>query len=149
MKQSARVLHYSALSAWSVTEEGGGIALALATLDSDDAQQQRLQAELGRQRAIRDVRLFAARVMRAVVSEIGDARPSYVWKGRGWVAARHCAAHVPPRPPTVTTVCRGRGSPCKRWRRVRTSLRCSTTSTPLCNVRRRWGREACVPLAQL
>ena len=85
IKQSARVLHYSALSAWSFTEEGGGIALALATLDSDGAQQLRLQAELGRQRAIRDVRLFAARVMRAVVSEIGDARPSYVWKG--WVAA--------------------------------------------------------------
>jgi len=98
MKQSARVLLYSALSAWSVSVEVGGIALALATLDSDDAQQQRLQAELRRQREIRDVRLHAARVMRAVVSEIGDAHPSYVWKGRGWVAARHCAALCGPCP---------------------------------------------------
>jgi hypothetical protein len=60
--------------------------------------------------------------MRAVVSAIGDARPSCVQEGRGLQPGQR-AAHVTPRLSTGTPVCRGRGSPCERWRRVRTLAR--------------------------
>ena len=131
---ASRVLHFSAEASIASIEERCSIALALA---SHDADRLRISEELALQREIWTVRLLAARVMRAVGSEIvgGDVPASYVVPC--WAAATHqgsAATILPACPPAGATNCCQCGSPCERWQRGRTSRRCASTLTRPSNV---------------